>query len=202
MNQNSRVSSYANATAPQKPSLAALKRKSKKSPLLKPKLPYYIKNNVGTEYACWLSSYQNCDSLIAFTLTFRNKISTDKTASDYVKKLNQKLRKAAFPKTALRLDKFNQGKAPSIFAVIEEHEDGGMHLHGVVAKPPSELNPKEIDLEKEVIKQWAKLTKSSNNRIDKLKSKEDTIKYIDYIMKDQKENTDRVILLCWDSRGC
>lgn len=191
MGTPSRFDSHSNPKSlPSKATIADLKRKSK--------LKHYhrkIANNAQL-YAAWLSKMPGHGHLAA-TLTFSNKIYGDSTARRYIQEFNHMLKKSAYPKTALKLEKFNLGKQISIFAVIEEHMDKSLHIHAVIFYPP--YNPKKIDLKKEVHKRWSKLTKSIDNQIDILESEQDTYRYVEYIMKEQKKNTDRVIFAYWDS---
>lgn len=178
-------------------SINLLKHKVLVHPALESATSQYKINPLAKEYSQWLSKHHS-EKCLALTLTFKNKIRTDASASAYLKSLNNALRKLVYPKKALSTEKFNAGKRVSLFAVLENHEIEGIHIHAILFEPP--YAAKEIGFETEIIRVWEKITKSSNNWKSILETKQDMQKYLEYSMKLQKSNRDRVRIFCWDSR--
>ena len=155
----------------------------------------FSQSNNSDHFSSWLSDK---DLILAFTLTFRSNIKSSETVERYLRCWNNRLRKTAYGKQALKLDKFNAGKYLSLFTVLERHEKGDLHVHGVMVQPP--FDPKNIDLKDTASRIWEKITRSTDNWRVELPTKEDYERYVSYSMKYQKNNTDNVFVYCWDSR--
>ena len=145
----------------------------------------------------WLVTH---DIELGLTLTFKDKVKTSSTVLKILFSLNNRLRKKMYGQHALKLDKFKEGKNMSLFCVIEEHKDEGLHVHAVLIKPPSTLWAKEIDLKVEVINTWEKLTNSYNNWQSGFETTQDAENYSSYCLKLQKTDIDNVYIFCWDAR--
>lgn len=156
------------------------------------KYDYWTMQN---QWSLWISEFP---FTYALTLTFKQDVVNYRFVEKTVDVYNRKLKQDTYGQYAIKGEDFKIGNSPSIFASIEKHKDGNLHVHCLVSNPVGDVR-EGFNIETKLLRLWEKLTGSCDNKLELCEAEVGVRKYSRYMLKEDKKEAKNSLMLFWDN---